>query len=136
MHLNKKWVLLILGVLIVIIFSLPKEKEHIDYKVNSVNLTIYGLSRNLKSYNLDNDQLISSLVKTINSVTLLENEVAGRKKFDLPKGESYELDFIGSREKKVLLIEGYCIYEDVVYKVNDYQKIIQNLKESFEISDE
>lgn len=134
MHL-KKAILLILGIAIIaviIIFSQRKTDYQIDDKVNTVTLTVYGLKAEPSVYSLNNKDNIELLIKKINNITVKENKIMDEQQLDKPKGVSYKLDFIGNKNYEYMLIHGYCISNEEVYRVDNYNTFVEDIVKIFE----
>lgn len=134
MHL-KKAILLILGIVIIaviITFSQRKTDYQIDDKVNTVTLTVYGLKAEPSVYSLNNKDNIELLIKKINDITIKENKIMDEQQLDKPKGVSYKLDFIGNKNYEYMLIYGYCISNEEVYRIDSYNTFVEDIVKIFE----
>lgn len=103
--------------------------ENIDYKVTSIRLSIYGLNETPYEYYTKDKKIIDAIVNKINSILIKDNQVAKRNEVDFAKGISCELELGGEQSKELIFIDGYLVYDSFCYRVNNYQSIINFIKE-------
>ncbi|WP_028043390.1 hypothetical protein [Candidatus Stoquefichus massiliensis] len=134
MHLKNKTFLIlgILGILIVIVFcNHDRTSYQIKNEINTVVLTVYGMSEEPVVYSLDDEDSIESLIQRVNNMTQSDKKLMNEKELDKPKGVSYKLEFLGKTNYEYTIVYDYCICNEDVYAINNYDAFMNDLKAKF-----
>lgn len=129
----KKYIIFIVSFFIMLSGCVSQDMQNTNDKVYQIDLMLYGKSNNIENYSTQDHQIIDKLVDKINLILLNNQQLGNEKDFDIPKGISYELKVIGEQSIEYRFINGYLIYNHDVFKVNQYQSIIQLINNSFNI---
>lgn len=122
-------------VLILMIFVLCgcAKSTSVEMSVKQIDLKIYN-SGKIISYSITDKDKIKKVLNLLSKCTVKEKIINERTKFDLPKGDSYEI--ILSKDNEYIeyyFIGGYVVYDSLVYDiVNEYISIINKINDLFE----
>lgn len=130
---NKIFLILgIFGILTVFVFwNHNRTGYQIKDEINTVVLTVYGMSKEPAVYSLDDENLTESLIQSVNHITQSNKNLMDEKELDKPKGISYKLEFIGKTNYEYTIAYGYFICNEDVYTIDNYDAFINNLKTAF-----
>lgn len=96
-------------------------------------LKIYN-SGKIVSYSVTDKEKIEKILNLLSKCTIKEKIINERAKFDLPKGDSYEIILSNDNEYiEYYFIGSYVVYDSLVYDiVNEYISIINKISDLFE----
>lgn len=133
MYINKQSKIIIL-IILTILFSVfivfvVSNTKNINYKVESIKLSIYGQNENPSEYYTKSQKSINCIVGKINSISLCSDcQLAKISEFDLPKTSKYVLEISGKKSSKYTFVSNYVLYNNYVYRVDDSNSIINSIE--------
>ncbi|BFK22567.1 hypothetical protein F300043A5_08620 [Massilimicrobiota timonensis] len=131
-NMRSKISILIISTIIFSIFILfeTSNSENINYRVESIKLSIYGQNEIPYEYYTTKQKSINYIVSKINSISLHnDNKIAKINEFNLPKTTKYVLEISGKKLSKYTFVNNYVLYNNYIYRVNNCNSIINSIEE-------
>lgn len=108
------------------------KKSQIEDDVKSIKLCIYGIQNEVVKYETTDQVVILELMTKVNSILQDDNLIiASNDKCELNKGMSFVVSFIGENQADVHFSNECLIYDEHVYKMEDYRFFCQYIEHIF-----
>ena len=129
----RKVIILMLGFIMLLGCSTHGSNIFSDKTFTKIELKVFG--KKVGSYQFVLENNISDIQNIIDDIYVKDNYQGTIEDIDIPKGITYSLIFINKdlEEIECMFSHDYFVVDEEVYKVNDYDKTIEDIENIFDV---
>lgn len=128
----KRVMILMLSFLMLLGCNTQESNIFSDKTFSKIEFEVFG--KRVNPYQFVLEKNISDIQNIIDDIYIKDNYLGTKENIDIPKGISYILTFIDKdlEEIECMFAYEYFVINEEVYKVNDYNKTIENIENFFD----